>query len=146
MAIKSHMKEKFAASMLRFVTAVKKESEICYELSGSFNEKELFIIVFIGQNQNVKMSDIAENLRVPVSTLTTIVDKLVDRKFLIRVHSDEDRRVVNVALTNKGKNSHKVFLKRKDVMAQKLLSTFNEAEQEKFIQYLNKMSAAIESL
>ena len=144
--LKEEIKERFVTSMLRFVNAVKAESEACSEICGGFNEKEMQVVVFVGQHTNVKMTDISENLNSPLSTLTSVVDKLVEKKFLTRVHSDEDRRVVNVALTIKGKNSFKTFLDRKDKMAEKILSQYDAVEQANFIEYLQKMSSAIESM
>lgn len=144
--VKEEIKDRFVTSMLRFVNAVKGESEACSEICGGFNEKELQVIVFVGQNTNVKMTDISENLNSPLSTLTSVVDKLVEKKFLRRVHSVEDRRVVNVTLTSKGKNAYKTFLNRKDIMAEKVLSLYTLDEQGVFIGFLNKMSTAIESL
>ena len=144
--LKEEIKERFVTSMLRFVNAVKGESEACSEICGGFNEKEMQVVVFVGQHTNVKMTEISENLNSPLSTLTSVVDKLVEKKFLTRVHSDEDRRVVNVALTAKGKNSFKIFLHRKDEMADKILSQYNAAEQANFIEYLGKMSSTIESM
>jgi DNA-binding MarR family transcriptional regulator len=144
--VKEEIKDRFVTSMLRFVNAVKGESETCSEICGGFNEKELQVVVFVGQHTSVKMTEISENLNSPLSTLTSVVDKLVEKKFLTRVHSDEDRRVVNVALTVKGKNSFKTFLHRKDVMAEKILSLYNAAEQVNFIEYLGKMSSTIESM
>ena len=144
--LKEEIKERFVTSMLRFVNAVKGESEACSEICGGFNEKEMQVVIFVGQYTSVKMTDISENLNSPLSTLTSVVDKLVEKKFLTRVHSDEDRRVVNVALTAKGKNSFKIFLHRKDEMADKILSQYNAAEQANFIEYLGKMSSTIESM
>src|ERR1700739_4730738 len=144
--VKEEIKDQFVTSMLRFVNAVKGESEACSEICGGFNEKEMQVIVFVGQHTNVKMTEISENLNSPLSTLTSVVDKLVEKKFLTRVHSDEDRRVVNVALHFKGKNSFKKFLDRKDEMADKILSQYNTAEQVNFIEYLGKMSSTIESM
>jgi len=146
MTVKEDIKDKFVTSMLRFVNAVKGESEVCSEICGGFNEKEMQVVVFVGQHTSVKMTEISENLNSPLSTLTSVVDKLVERKFLTRVHSDEDRRVVNVALTVKGKNSFKTFSERKDEMAEKILSQYNATEQANFIGYLGKMATTIESM
>jgi len=146
MAVKEDIKERFVASMLRFVNAVRGESEVCSEICGGFNEKELQVVVFVGLHTSVKMTELSENLNSPLSTLTSVVDKLVEKKFLTRVHSDEDRRVVNVALTIKGKNSFKTFLDRKDEMAEKILSQYNVTEQSHFIGYLGKMTTTIESM
>lgn len=144
--VKEEIKDRFVTSMLRFVNAVKGESAACSEICGGFNEKELQVIVFVGQNTDAKMTDISENLNSPLSTLTSVVDKLVEKKFLTRVHSVEDRRVVNVTLTPKGKNSYKTFLNRRDNMAEKVLSLYTREEQGVFIGFLDKMSTAIESL
>jgi DNA-binding MarR family transcriptional regulator len=144
--VKEEIKDWFVTSMLRFVNAVKGESEACSEICGGFNEKELQVVVFVGQNTNVKMTDISENLNSPLSTLTSVVDKLVEKKFLTRVHSVEDRRVVNVTLTPKGKSSYKTFVNRKNIMAEKILSLYTIDEQGVFIEFLGKMSSAIEAL
>lgn len=146
MVVKEDTKDRFVSTMLKFVNAVKGEAEVCSEICGGFNEKELQVIVFVGQHTNVKMTDISENLNSPLSTLTSIADKLVERKFLKRVHSVEDRRVVNVTLTPKGKNAYKIFVNRKDIMAEKVLSLYTIDEQGVFIEFLDKMSTAIESL
>jgi DNA-binding MarR family transcriptional regulator len=146
MIVKEDIKDQFVTSMLRFVNAVKGESEACSEICGGFNEKEMQVVVFVGQHTSVKMTDISENLNSPLSTLTSVVDKLVEKKFLTRVHSNEDRRVVNVALTIKGKNSFKIFLHRQDERAEKILSQYNATEQVNFIGYLRKMTAVIESM
>jgi DNA-binding MarR family transcriptional regulator len=146
MAVKEDIKDQFVTSMLRFVNAVKGESEACSEICGGFNEKEMQVVVFVGQHTSVKMTEISENLNSPLSTLTSVVDKLVEKKFLTRVHSDEDRRVVNVALAVKGKNSFKTFLDRKDEMAEKILSQYNATEQANFIGYIKKMTTTIESM
>ena len=99
----------FVSAMLSLTSAIKCESENCCQLCGDVNEKELMIIVFVGQNKSVKMSEIADNLKAPLSTLTSIADKLVANKFLVRHNSDEDRRVVKVGLGVKGLESYKRF-------------------------------------
>jgi DNA-binding MarR family transcriptional regulator len=77
MKVKEDSKEFLAESIFNLFRAIKNESDDCGRLCGSLNEKELIIIIYIGQNENVKMSDISENIEAPMNTLTSIVDKLV---------------------------------------------------------------------
>ena len=133
----------FTSAMFGLVSAIKSESEHCCQVCGGVNEKELMIIAFVGDNKSVKMSEIAENLKAPLSTLTSIADKLVANKFLTRYNSDEDRRVVKVALTEKGQESYKLFLSQKKVMAKKVLAQFNEKEHHTLINHINKLAASI---
>jgi DNA-binding MarR family transcriptional regulator len=143
---KPEVKARFVSSMLRFAAAVKAEGELCSEICGDLNEKELLVIIFAGEHENVKMSDLADNLKTPLSTLTGIVDKLVGKKYLARVHSEQDRRVVNITLQNNGRTAFKTFLARKEEMVDKVLAAFTVIEQRAFIEYLDKMSSILESV
>lgn len=136
--------EQFISAMFDILQAVKAESDYCCKICGGVSEKELFIIVFVGKNESVKMSDIAESLHAPLSTLTSIVDKLVDNEYLMRYNWQEDRRVVKVALAKKGKKSYSAFMKQKNVNATKVLNKFTESEQGILINYLTKLSESLD--
>ena len=145
MSAKDDKMNQFISAMFSLTSAIKCESEHCCQLCGDVNEKELMIIVFVGDNKSVKMSEIADNLKAPLSTLTSIADKLVANKFLVRHNSDEDRRVVKVALGEKGLESYKAFLTRKKAMTKKVFSHFNEKEHNTLINHISKLAAAIVS-
>ncbi len=70
------------------------------------------------------MSAIADYIGAPMSTLTNIVDKLIELKFLSREHSDDDRRVINVMLTAKGKTAFKTVSSKGKSVAENALSQF----------------------
>jgi DNA-binding MarR family transcriptional regulator len=136
--------EKFVSAMFNLSSAMKSESERCCKICGGLNEKELFIIAFIGENRSVKMSAIADYLQAPLSTLTTIVDKLVANKFLVRYNSNDDRRVVKVELDRKGKASYNEFKNRREMMAKKVLGHLSEAEQETLVANLNDLVTSMQ--
>ena len=143
MPVEAEKVEKFISVLFNLVSAIKSESEYCCRICGDLNEKELMIVAFIGQNKSVKMSAIADNIQAPLSTLTSIVDKLVANKFLLRYNSDDDRRVVKVGLDEKGKVSYKQFINHKRIIAKKVLSNLSEMEQETHIDNLSKLAGSI---
>ena len=143
MSVKNDKMNQFISAMFSLTSAIKCESEHCCKICGEINEKELMILAFVGDSKSVKMSEIADYLKAPLSTLTSIADKLVANKFLVRHNSDEDRRVVKVALGEKGLESYKAFLTRKKTMTKKVLSHFHEKEQNALINQINKLAAAI---
>ena len=143
MPAKDDKLNQFIYAMLSLNSAIKCESERCCQLCGDVNEKELMIIVFVGKNKSVKMSEIADNLKAPLSTLTSIADKLVANKFLVRHNSDDDRRVVKVALGEKGLESYEAYLTRRKAMTKKVLSRFNEKEHNTLINHISKLADAI---
>lgn len=144
MVVETGNVDKFISVMFNLSSAIKSESEHCCKICGNLNEKELFIIAFIGEKRSVKMSDISDYLQAPLSTLTAIVDKLVTNKFLLRYNSNDDRRVVKVELDRKGKDSYKEFKNRKEIMANKVLNHLSEAEQEILIANLAQLVTSIQ--
>ena len=145
MSAKEDKMNQFISAMFSLTNAIESEFEHCCKICGDINEKELMIVAFVGDNKSVKMSEIADYLKVPLSTLTSMADKLVANKFLVRHNSDEDRRVVKVALGEKGLESYKAFLTRKKANTKSVLSHFSEKEQTALINQINKLAAAIVS-
>jgi len=143
MSAKDDKMNQFISAMFSLTSAIKCESDNCCKICGEINEKELMILAFVGDNKSAKMSEIADFLNAPLSTLTSIADKLVAKKFLVRHNSDEDRRVVKVALGEKGLESYKAFLTRKKAMTKKVLSRFSEQEHNTLINDINRLAAAI---
>ena len=137
--------DQFISAMFNLTNAIESEFEHCCKICGDINKRELMIIVFVGDNKSAKMSEVADYLNAPLSTLTSIADKLVANKFLVRYNSDEDRRVVKVALGEKGLDSYKAFLTRKKTMTKKVLSHFHEKEQNTLIRQTNQLAEAIMS-
>jgi DNA-binding MarR family transcriptional regulator len=145
MKVKDENKEKFANAMVNLVQAIKNNTENCGKLCGGVNEKELTVIVFVGQNQNVKMSDIADNIVAPMSTLTSIVDKLVEKNLINRDHSGEDRRVINVSLSSVGKAAYNKVVEKKKKIAETVLSKLNDKEQVLISKYLNLLASEMQT-
>jgi DNA-binding MarR family transcriptional regulator len=143
MKVEEENVQKFMAALQKVVYAIKSESEECGKLCGGINEKELYIINFVGGNKNVKMSDIADNIDAPMSTLTNIVDKLVEKKYLSREHSGADRRVINVRLGENGKSAYKLLSSKKKFVSEKVLSGFTDAEQNVFIDNMLTLASAL---
>ena len=143
MAARDEKIDQFISAMFSLTNAIESEFEHCCKICGEINKRELMILVFVGDNKSAKMSEIADYLKAPLSTLTSIADKLVANKFLVRYNSDEDRRVVKVALGGKGLESYKAFITRKKTMTKTVLSHFSEREQGKLINDINRLAAAI---
>ena len=144
MAIKEENINRFIYAMFNFMSFMKKGVEDCCAQCGHLSEKEFILINYVGQKQHAKMSDVASNMSVPLSTLTSIVDKLVESKYLTRYHSNEDRRVVFITLGSSGKDTYKTFMTQKQEIARNVLSNFKVQEQEDLIKYLEKIPAIME--
>ena len=68
---------------------------------------QFYVLATIGYAGGLPFGEIGAKMLVTVSNLTGIVDRLEDKKLVIRKRDDHDRRVVHVLLTDKGTKLYK---------------------------------------
>ncbi len=105
------------------------------------SNNDMHIIEAIGIEQPRNMSFIAKGLSVTVGTLTTNMNALEDKKYIIRTRSMEDKRVVLVTLTEKGKKAfyhHRDFHKK---MIKSITKDLENDEKQVLIRCLNNISS-----
>jgi MarR family 2-MHQ and catechol resistance regulon transcriptional repressor len=68
---------------------------------------QFYVLATIGYAGSLPFGEIGAKMLVTVSNLTGIVDRLEDKKFVVRKRDDKDRRVVHVMLTDKGAKLYK---------------------------------------
>ena len=67
---------------------------------------DMHIIEAVGIEEPRRMSEIAKRLGVTVGTLTTNMNSLEDKGYIVRERSKTDKRVVLAVLTPKGKKAY----------------------------------------
>ena len=95
----------------------------------------------IGVEQPKNMTSVAKALSVTTGTLTISVNSLVKKGFVERVRSEEDRRVVLVSLTEKGKRVYRKHQQFHEELVQSIVAQLNDEEKvvlEKVLTNLNK--------
>lgn len=140
MKITQDRTQRFMSAMGNLIGMIKSSGDDCCEKFGGMSHKEFSIINFVGQLHDVKMKDIAEHMNAPISTLTSIVDKLVESNYLTRYHSADDRRVVMVTLANNGKAVFTECIAKMADFATVVLSKYNEPDQDKYIRFLEDIT------
>ena len=98
---------------------------------------DMHVMEAIGIQEAKNMTSVAKSLEVTTGTLTIAVNSLVKKGYVERVRSEEDRRVVLVSLSEKGK---KAYLHHQQLIAS-ILETLDGQEQqvlEKALQKLNQ--------
>ena len=67
------------------------------------SRKQLYYLDIINQMRNPTLGEIAERLGLSKPSITAIVEKLAQTGYIVKVKSDEDRRVSHIHLGEKGK-------------------------------------------
>ncbi len=102
---------------------------------------DMHVIEAIGIDSPKNMTSVARSLMVTTGTLTISVNSLVKKGFVERTRSEEDRRVVLISLTEKGKEAFRSHQQFHDKMVEAVTAQLSEEEQEilqKALSRLNK--------
>jgi DNA-binding MarR family transcriptional regulator len=89
---------------------------------------QYYTLHLIKADSCVRMRDIRDNLCVSAPYATSIIDKLVKNGFIERYRGKDDRRVVRVQLTEKGKILMRDLNSKKAQFYTKLLKDMNRRD------------------
>jgi DNA-binding MarR family transcriptional regulator len=130
----------FERLMIHIVEMQQKSGGDLVDLS----KQEANVVYCLGQRGRSIMRELADNLRLHVSTMTGIVDKLAEKGFVTRERCDDDRRIVRVSLTEKGELAFNQENEKRQNLSLTILHSLNDDEREEFLKLFSKVAAQIE--
>ncbi|WAM33686.1 MarR family winged helix-turn-helix transcriptional regulator [Caldicellulosiruptor morganii] len=108
----------------------------------TFGEQQV-IMVLSENSQPMTMKDIAKELGISPSTLTGIVDRLVEKGIVNREPDNQDRRKLQVFLTEKGKNMVKKVTDFRTRVLEPVLKNLSHEEISLLIKIIQKINEAL---
>lgn len=88
---------------------------------------------------NPNITEIAATLKLKKPTVTVAVDKLIEKDYLYKVQSDEDRRSTHLHLTEKGKLINQMHDYAHKRIAESMIKKMDENDIKTFIQLFDKI-------
>ena len=101
---------------------------------------EIHTIEAIGMYKPRTMTEVACQLDITIGTLTTAINHLVRKQYVIRERSNQDRRIVYIRLTKKGKLAFRVHQKFHSDMVKETINGLTEQEEKILVQSLEKLN------
>jgi len=128
------------ALMRNVYRKLRQEMNLVYDNEMSRNE--FFILKTLYELGPKKSSDLSKMLNVSASHITAITDSLIEKKWIDRVRSVQDRRIVDIHLTEEGKKTLLLFEKKKTDFLLEKFNEFSEEDIKNFIILFNKLLKA----
>lgn len=126
-------------NLFRDLMDLEENAIITSEFSDLTNN-EMHVIDAVGIDEAKNMSQIAGILSVTVGTLTTAMNSLVKKGYCLRDRSTDDRRIVEIRLTEKGRAAyfhHRDFHKK---MIRAVAADLTDEEMSALISMLKKLN------
>lgn len=99
-------------------------------------------MLWIARHNECLMSEFSRGVEVPLSTATRVVDRLTAKGLLIRKRSEEDRRVVRVALSELGSRMERQMREHSAIAISEMLARLTLEEQKQLIRLLQALVGA----
>ncbi len=115
------------------------QSDCC---QSSINESQCFLVVEIGRKPGICVKELAEILRIDKSGISRGVEELVQKGFVNREPSKEDRRCVVLSLTEKGQTRFEKIENDMYLKFQEVLSNIAEDKQQQVLDALKLYNEA----
>lgn len=131
-------------TMFQFFRQMKKEMSYTDEMS-HLSVLQIQTLIFLKYNENVPTSDIADYFRIELPSATSLLNKLCDQKLVERRADKEDRRLVRVALTEKGETLARQAHHDRKKKIEKLLSYLNDREKEQLLVIFKTLNERLHS-
>lgn len=116
------------------------ERAICTGEYSDVTANDMHVIEAIGTEEAKNMTSVARLLDVTTGTLTIAVNSLVRKGYVNRVRSEEDRRVVLISLSDKGKRAYLHHRQFHDRMLNVVVEELTEEEQQVLERALKKLN------
>lgn len=107
---------------------------------------DIHVIDAIGIGEHKNMTAIAKELSVTLGTLTTAMNSLVKKGYVERRRSPEDRRCVNITLTEKGKAAYERHAEFHKSLVNKLTENLDREEMEFLGELLDRLKEFFQGL
>ncbi len=101
--------------------------------------QEHYIIEVLGRNERMTISNLADRVSAPLTTISSTLDRLYEQNFVRRERSQEDRRVVEVSLSQKGREIFSIHQQETKELVDEILSQLSEEERGDLYRILSKM-------
>lgn len=115
------------------------EGEALKERGVKISMTEVHVLEAIDKSKIPTMTNISKKLRVTVGTLTTSINRLVEKGYVTRYREEEDKRKVLIALTHKAKDALAIHENFHDEMIGSVITDMKLNEDEVLLQSLRNI-------
>lgn len=126
-------------NLFRDIMDIEQKAIITQEFKDITNH-DMHVIEAIGLDEPKNMSSIARELSVTVGTLTIAMNSLVRKGYVIRERGREDRRVVYISLSEKGRMAYAHHAEFHRAMIQAVMEELTAGEMEVLRKTLMKLN------
>ncbi|MBL7151349.1 MAG: MarR family transcriptional regulator [Candidatus Omnitrophica bacterium] len=110
---------------------------------GKITMPQLLVCQHLCKEGHSNMTSLANYMGVTTAAVTGIVDRLVKGGYAGRHYAHEDRRIINIELTARGREMVRKFKEQKRRMAIEVFGNLSEADRRNYLRILTRIKGVL---
>ncbi|MGL5348049.1 MAG: MarR family winged helix-turn-helix transcriptional regulator [Peptostreptococcaceae bacterium] len=110
-----------------------------YSATYNVNKTQLRALMFVRNYGAISMTDLCAKLNIEKGSLTSMVDDLTQKGYVVREKDLTDRRKYLITITEKGIKLASDFMEKLSVQLEEKLFRLSEDDREKYMQAINTL-------
>ncbi|GIW64198.1 MAG: hypothetical protein KatS3mg092_0131 [Patescibacteria group bacterium] len=102
---------------------------------------QLHALIFIKENKNCQLTDLAKNFSITLPTANSLIEKLIKLNLISRKNDQKDRRIIHLFLTKKGENIINKLIKQRQTCFSSIINKLQEVEKNQLLKILEKINS-----
>lgn len=112
--------------------------------SSGIQPQDMYVLERINFHKTIQIRDITRNYGIPPSTLTGILDRLETRKFIQRIRKSNDRRAIELAITDEGKAILQKHIREDKLFVRNLYDTLPPEQSKQLFELLDELLCKVD--
>ena len=124
-------------------------NNVAKEIAECFNDRlnlvgitrvQWIALYYLGEGETISQCELAEKMGIKSSSVARLIDRMEREEYVLRKRSQEDKRRVDLYITDKGKKLREKLLPEGEKMSKLVSKGISDEEIEIFKKVLKKMS------
>ncbi|MBO9130408.1 MarR family transcriptional regulator [Bacillus sp. 165] len=121
----------------------KAETLVKEQIGSDLTNDQHYMLRYINQAGPCTSSELAEVFQVKKSAITAIITRLWEKGLVQRTRDENDRRIVYLTLTDKGKEMYVKTEERIQKLVEKIIKKFGDLEIKQFLEIYEKLNGVL---
>jgi DNA-binding MarR family transcriptional regulator len=105
---------------------------------------QLHALIYVKEHEHAQMNEIAKHFKIELSSATSLVNKLCTMELVSRETDPQDRRLVRIQLTEKGKKLLQDAMEVRVKKIESMLSSLSEKDTNELLRIMETLNERIE--
>jgi DNA-binding MarR family transcriptional regulator len=114
-------------------------------VKGNISLPQFFVLNYLYRKGESIMSDISKYMSTTLSASTGIINRMVKTGLIARHHDENDRRLVKIHLTQKGRKIVEKILDTRSNMIKETFGRLSGEDREKYLEILYKVRSILDT-